>query len=532
MAGSGALYHCLEVTSLWPPAAAPTAASRLPPAAAIAAALLVATGALVAATAPAVAHVKLSQSMSPVVQTAAVPVLRPLAQGPRWGTRVRPATTPDDPVVGLASVPTLVPLVPVPHPAALWLASATAVLGAVAALVTRRTSRTPCLPQAMAAYTGLQPLALRLSLAQAAAPAEAAAEPEAAVIPARPLRVLSGVQPTGTLTLGNYLGAIKQWVDLQNSPATKTESLFCVVDLHAITLEHDPKGLAAATRMAAAVYLAVGLDPDRVTIFVQSHVRAHTELAWLLTCACPMGWMERMIQFKEKSAKAGLEVGLGLFSYPVLMASDILLYQTDIVPVGEDQTQHIELTRDLARRFNDRFAKKMKKITGKSQVFREPKAQIVKEGARIMSLLDGTSKMSKSAVNDNSRINLLDPPDVIRNKLKRCKTDSFEGLEFDNPERPECTNLLTIYKAVTGKSKEEVMAEVASMTWGTFKPVLAEAVVAHLEPIQTRYHAIMAQPEYLDLVLADGARKASVIAERTLADAYAAMGFMPRPPTT
>eukprot|EP00667_Euglena_gracilis_P007575 EG_transcript_7650 len=348
--------------------------------------------------------------------------------------------------------------------------------------------------------------------------------------PSRPLRVLSGVQPTGTLTLGNYLGAIKQWVDLQNDPATQTESLFCVVDLHAITIEHDPKTLADATRMAAAVYLAAGLDPERVTIFVQSHVRAHAELSWLLTCACPMGWMERMIQFKEKSAKVGLDVGLGLFAYPVLMAADILLYQTDVVPVGEDQTQHIELTRDLARRFNDRYAKKMKKALGRSQVFREPKAQIVKESARIMSLLDGTSKMSKSAVNDNSRINLLDPPDVIRNKVKRCKTDSSEGLEWDNPERPECTNLLTIYKAVTGKTKEEVAAEVATMSWGTFKPLLAEAVVAHLTPLQDRYHAIMAQPEYLDRVLADGARRASSIAEKTLADAYRAMGFVPRAP--
>jgi len=353
---------------------------------------------------------------------------------------------------------------------------------------------------------------------------------EAVAAPPRIQRVLSGVQPTGKLTLGNYLGAIKQWVELQDDPTAPRESLFCVVDLHAITADHDPTELAAATRMAAAVYLAAGLDPDRVTIFVQSHVRAHAELCWLLTCACPMGWMERMIQFKEKAAKAGADVGLGLFAYPVLMAADILLYQTDLVPVGEDQTQHIELTRDLARRFNDRYAKRMKKTLGKSRVFREPTAQVVKEGARVMSLLDGTSKMSKSAENDNSRVNLLDPPDVIRAKVKRCKTDALPGLEWDNPERPECTNLLTIYKAVTGKTKEEILAEVGGMSWGTFKPLLAEAVIRHLDPIQQRYHDIMQRPEYLDSVLADGARKASAIADKTLADAYAAMGFVKRPP--
>lgn len=365
----------------------------------------------------------------------------------------------------------------------------------------------------------------------ASAAAETVSEPatEEPAKPTRPARVLSGVQPTGKLTLGNYLGAIKQWVDLQNDPETNTDSLFCVVDLHAITAPHDPKELAEQTRQAAAVYLAAGLDPEKCTIFVQSHVRAHSELCWLLSCATPMNWMERMIQYKEKSQKLGMDVGLGLFSYPVLMAADILLYQTDLVPVGSDQTQHIELTRDVAGRFNAQYAKKMKKVTKKSRVFREPKAMIVAEGARVMSLTDGTSKMSKSAENDNSRINLLDPPELIRKKFKRCKTDTFVGLEWDNPERPECQNLLTIYQAVTGKSKDEVIEEVGDMNWGTFKGHIAEAVIAHLEPIQTRYAEIMADPEYLDQVLLQGGARANAIAEASLNDAYAAMGFMPRP---
>lgn len=272
----------------------------------------------------------------------------------------------------------------------------------------------------------------------------------------RKKRVLSGVQPTGSLHLGNYLGAIRQWVANQD----QFDNYFCVVDLHAITAPHDPKKLRTDTMNSAAMYLAAGIDPKKSRIFVQSHVRAHAELCWLLNCVTPMNWLERMIQFKEKAIKQGENVGVGLFGYPVLMAADILLYQADLVPVGEDQRQHLELTRDIARRFNDQFCKKGKKT------FKEPAALIVKEGARVMSLLEGmcccivflfnsnsaynsaymyntgTNKMSKSAENDNSRINLLDPPDVVSKKIKRCKTDLFVGLEWDNPERPECTNLL------------------------------------------------------------------------------------------
>jgi tryptophanyl-tRNA synthetase len=331
-------------------------------------------------------------------------------------------------------------------------------------------------------------------------------------------RILSGVQPTGTLHLGNYLGAIRQWVKNQDD----YENFFCVVDLHAITMPHDPKTLNQETLQAAAMYLASGIDPARSNVFVQSHVRSHTELTWLLNCITPMNWLERMIQFKEKSAKQGSNFGVGLFDYPVLMAADILLYQADLVPVGEDQRQHLELTRDIARRYNDQFCKGQKPHT---RVFKEPKALIVKEGARVMSLQDGTSKMSKSADNDNSRINLLDPPATIAKKIKRCKTDLFEGIEWDNPERPEATNLLNIYQAVTGYDRQQILDDVQDLKWGQFKPLLADAVVAHVEPIQRRYGEVMADPRYLQQVLKNGAEKADEVAEKTLLRVKEGMGF-------
>lgn len=328
-------------------------------------------------------------------------------------------------------------------------------------------------------------------------------------------RILSGVQPTGSLHLGNYLGAIRQWVANQE----EYENFFCVVDLHAITVPHDPKKLREDSLSAAAMYLASGIDPAKSKVFIQSHVKAHAEMAWLLNCITPINWLERMIQYKEKAKKQGENVGVGLFDYPVLMAADILLYQTDLVPVGEDQRQHLELTRDIARRFNDQFCKR------KRRVFRDPNAMIVKEGARVMSLQDGTNKMSKSAENDNSRINLLDKPDIIARKIKKCKTDQFEGLEWDNPERPECTNLLNIYQAVSGKSREDILSEVQDMSWGQFKPVLADAVVEHITPIQTKYNEYMADEAYLDSVLLDGRRGAEEVADATLLWAKQAMGF-------
>ncbi|PNW83659.1 hypothetical protein CHLRE_05g238322v5 [Chlamydomonas reinhardtii] len=360
-----------------------------------------------------------------------------------------------------------------------------------------------------------------------------AAEPQAAGAPekatgekvAQRKRILSGVQPTGRPTLGNYLGAMKNWVALQES----YDNYFCVVDLHAITVPHDPVELRAATRSMAATYIAAGIDPERATIFVQSHVPAHAELAWLLSCVTPLGWLGRMIQFKEKSRKQGEDVRTGLMTYPVLMAADILLYQADLVPVGEDQKQHLELTRDIADKFNNEFGgKPWKKRGGRGgRVFKVPEVFIPPAGARIMSLQDGTAKMSKSAENDNTRINLTDTPDQIANKIKRCKTDAVDGLEWGHPDRPEATNLLTIYSLCTGKSKDEVLADVGGMRWGGFKPVLTEAVVEHLRPLQTKYGQLMSDVSYIDSVLAAGAEAAAATADRTLADARDAMGFVP-----
>jgi len=373
----------------------------------------------------------------------------------------------------------------------------------------------------------------------------------------RTRRILSGVQPTGSLHLGNYLGAIKQWVEFQNTGKFAdaedlegksfddekkdenveivNENFFCVVDLHAITVPQDPGDLEESTLASAALYIAAGIDPEKSKIFVQSHVPAHSELAWLLNCATPMNWLERMIQFKDKAKKAGTEsVGVGLFTYPVLMAADILLYQADRVPVGEDQRQHLELARDIVRRFNGEYCKgnPYKKRCKKAGIptypaFTEPEAMIVKAGgARVMSLTDGTNKMSKSDPADGSRINVLDPPKVIRDKIKRCKTDALPGVEWDNPERPESTNLLNIYAAVQpGRTREDILEEVKDMKWGEFKPLLAEAVVAHLEPIQKRYAEVRADEEYLRGVLKEGAEAADAIASKTLKSAKVAMGF-------
>lgn len=283
-------------------------------------------------------------------------------------------------------------------------------------------------------------------------------------------------------------------------------------------------------------FYLLGIDPTKSSIFIQSHVPAHSELAWLLNCATPMNWLERMIQYKDKAKKQGDSVGVGLFTYPILMAADIMLYQAEKVPVGEDQRQHLELARDITRRFNDQYCKggPFKKRCKKAGIpsyptFKEPEAMIVKEGARVMSLTDGKSKMSKSDPNDNSRINVLDPPDVIRSKIKKCKTDPEIGLEWDNPDRPEATNLLSIYLAVQpGRTKEDILEEVKDMSWGEFKPVLAEAIVNHLEPIQKRYAEVRADEEYLNNVLRDGANAAEEIALKTLKSAKVAMGFATR----
>ncbi|HHG2224103.1 MULTISPECIES: tryptophan--tRNA ligase [unclassified Synechococcus] len=331
-------------------------------------------------------------------------------------------------------------------------------------------------------------------------------------------RVLSGVQPTGSLHLGNWLGAIRNWVSLQDDHDT----FFCVVDLHAITVPHDPALLAENTLRTAALYLASGIDPERSSVFVQSQVTAHSELTWLLNCVTPLNWLERMIQFKEKARKQGENVSVGLLDYPVLMAADILLYDADLVPVGEDQKQHLELARDIAQqRINARFAPEDEPL------LKVPEPLILTEGARVMSLVDGRSKMSKSDPNEGSRVNLLDPPELITRKIKRAKTDPVMGLEFGNPERPEADNLLGLYALLSGVGREAAARECASMGWGQFKPLLAEAAVEALRPLQERYEAIRAEAGYLDQVLRRGRERASVVAEASLERVRAAMGFLP-----
>jgi tryptophanyl-tRNA synthetase len=330
-------------------------------------------------------------------------------------------------------------------------------------------------------------------------------------------RILSGVQPTGNLHLGNYLGAIRNWVDIQS----EYDNFFCVVDLHAITVPHNPQTLAEDTYAIAALYLACGIDLKYSTIFIQSHVSAHAELTWLLNCITPLNWLERMIQFKEKALKQGENVSVGLLDYPVLMAADILLYDADKVPVGEDQKQHIELTRDIALRINDKFA------SPKNPVLKLPEPLIRREGARVMSLTDGTRKMSKSDPSDMSRINLLDAPEVIRKKIKRCKTDPIKGLTFDDLERPECNNLLTLYSILSGKTKEEVARECQEMGWGQFKPLFTEATIEALKPIQEKYQAIMNDRGYLQSVLREGHFKAQKVASQTLTRVKDALGYLP-----
>jgi tryptophanyl-tRNA synthetase len=328
-------------------------------------------------------------------------------------------------------------------------------------------------------------------------------------------RILSGIQPTGNLHLGNYLGAIRNWVDLQE----EYDAFLFMADLHAITVPHDPKRLAEDTYKVAATYIACGIDPEKATIFVQSHVSAHAELAWLFNCITPLNWLERMIQFKEKAVKQGENVSIGLLDYPVLQSADILLYEPDLVPVGEDQKQHLELTRDIAARLNFQFGSE------EHPVLKVPEPMIRAEGARVMSLTDGSRKMSKSDPSDQSRIDLTDPPEVILKKFKRAKTDPERGLWFDDPARPECNNLLTLYMLLSGQTKAAVAAECREMGWGQFKPLLAETAVETLGPIQSRFNELMGDRTYLESVLKAGGEKARALANQTLDRVKVAMGY-------
>lgn len=320
-------------------------------------------------------------------------------------------------------------------------------------------------------------------------------------------RIFSGAQPTGELHIGNYLGALKNWAKLQD----EYESFFCIVNLHAITLPQDPAQLRKKTLDLARIYLAAGIDPVRSTVFVQADVSEHAELAWVLSCVARMGELERMTQFKDKSKGNRERAGVGLFTYPILMASDILLYQTDLVPVGDDQKQHLELTRDLAERFNRDFG----------ETFKLPKPYIPKAGARIKSLQDPARKMSKSDDNRLGAIFLLDDADTIRKKIRRAVTDSGNDIVFDE-ERPAITNLLTIYHLLSGKTREECVDYFAGKGYGDFKNELAEVIINFLEPFQKR--AGNYSDAELEEILQQGAEKARSIASETLHSVYKKIG--------
>jgi tryptophanyl-tRNA synthetase len=338
---------------------------------------------------------------------------------------------------------------------------------------------------------------------------------DAAPAYAGPRRVLSGVQPSGDLHLGNYLGAIKKFVRLQH----EMDCLFCVVDLHAITVWQDPKVLAPKTREIAAAYLAAGIDPARSVIFAQSSVPAHAELAWIFNCVARMGWLERMTQFKDKAGKDKERASVGLFVYPNLMSADILVYKATHVPVGEDQKQHLELARDTANKFNLDF-----EVPG---FFPLPEPLIEGPGARVMSLKDGGKKMSKSDPSDLSRINLSDDADTIAKKIKKAKTDpdplpeSVDGLR----DRPEARNLVGIYAALAGVSDADVIRDFAGQGFGAFKPALADLAVGALAPITSEMRRYMADPAAIDRVLADGAERARALAQPILRDVKDIVGF-------
>lgn len=314
-------------------------------------------------------------------------------------------------------------------------------------------------------------------------------------------RVFSGIQPTGNIHIGNYLGALKQFVELQD----ENDCIYCIVDLHSITVPQDPKKLRESIRNVAALYLAVGVDPEKATVFVQSDVPGHSELSWILTCCSYTGELSRMTQFKQKS-KERESAPTGLFMYPVLMAADILLYDTDIVPVGDDQKQHIELTRDLAVRINGKYGKNTLIV---------PEGKYMKSGARIMALDEPTNKMSKSAENEFSRISLMDTPAKIKKSIMRATTDSDGEVRFDVENKPGISNLLSIYSVFSGKSIEQLEKDYAGSGYGNFKKDLVEVVVDSLAPIQQKYNDVMASGE-LDNILKNGAERANVIAEKTL----------------
>lgn len=325
--------------------------------------------------------------------------------------------------------------------------------------------------------------------------------------------IFSGIQPSGSLTLGNYLGAIKNWVKLQE----EYDCYFCVVDLHAITVRQEPKNLRKNTLELLAIYLASGIDTDKNTLFIQSHVSAHSEAAWLLDCFSYVGELSRMTQYKDKSQKQGDSILAGLFTYPVLMAADILLYQADLVPVGKDQMQHLELTRNIAERFNNLY----------SPTFKVPEPYIAKEGAKIMDLQDPSKKMSKSSENPNSYILILDPPDVIRKKLSRAVTDSVGVVNYTD-EQPGVKNLIDIICCIKGISPEEVVNQYANKGYADLKRDVAEIIIEELSPIQEKVTELLNNKTYLEEVYKKGAEKANYISKKTLRKMQKKKGLIPR----
>ncbi|MEV0778097.1 tryptophan--tRNA ligase [Streptomyces sp. NPDC050428] len=328
-------------------------------------------------------------------------------------------------------------------------------------------------------------------------------------------RALSGIQPTaGSFHLGNYLGAIRQYVALQETH----DAFYMVVDLHAITIPQEPADLRANTRLAAAQLLAAGLDPQRCTLFIQSHVPEHAQLGWVMNCLTGFGEASRMTQFKDKSARQGADrATVGLFTYPILQVADILLYQADSVPVGEDQRQHVELTRDLAERFNTRFG----------STFTIPKPHIVKEVAKIYDLQDPSIKMSKSASTPKGLVNLLDDPKATAKKIKSAVTDTGTEIRFDTEAKPGISNLLTIYSTLTGTSIADLEQRYEGKGYGALKVDLADAMVDFVTPFRSRTQEYLDDPETLDSILAEGAEKARAVAAETLAQAYERIGFLP-----
>lgn len=324
--------------------------------------------------------------------------------------------------------------------------------------------------------------------------------------------IFSGIKPSGDLTLGNYIGAIKNWVRLQD----EYDCLYCVVDLHAITVKQEPKDLRQRTLEVLAIYIASGIDPEKNTLFIQSHVPAHSEGAWLLNCYTYMGELGRMTQFKDKSQKYGDSISAGLFNYPVLMAADILLYNADLVPVGKDQKQHIELARDIATRFNNLY----------SPTFTIPEPYIASSGQKIMDLQDATKKMSKSEENANGYILIMDPPEVIRKKISRAVTDSIGEVRYSD-EQPGVKNLMNILISLTGATVEELESKYAGRGYADFKKDVAEAIIAELEPVQNKVSQILTDKAYLESIYKAGAEKAQYMATKTLRKMQKKIGFIP-----